>query len=82
MKIHEIFKLGINEDQAFDLSSTVRHDPAEDKIGQAKSKHGRKPILTLRHINKLKKIKTAQREEHEQRKQLFTLMYGLPTQEE
>ena len=36
----------------------------------------RRPILTLRHINRLKRLKLAQRSKHEQRLALWNPMYG------
>ena len=36
----------------------------------------RKPIVSLRHINKLKRMKAAERDEREQRLALWNLMYG------
>jgi hypothetical protein len=35
-----------------------------------------RPILTLRHINELKRLKAVQRGKHEQRLALYALMYG------
>ena len=42
----------------------------------------RRPILTLRHINKLKRMKAAHRDERAQRLALLNLMYGQDTAEE
>jgi hypothetical protein len=42
----------------------------------------RRPILTLRHINKLKRLKAVQRGKHERRLALWNLMYGQDAAEE
>lgn len=41
-----------------------------------------RPIISLRHINKLKRLKAAQRIEREQRLALWNLMYGQDAAEE
>ena len=42
----------------------------------------RRPIISLRHINKLKGMKASQRDEREQRLALWNLMYGQDATEE
>ena len=42
----------------------------------------RRPIITLRHVNKLKRLKVAQRHEREQRLALWNVMYGQDAAEE
>ena len=75
MRVDEVLK----EDEGFDLSTRLRQDPRDDKFSQFHEKETkRKPVLTLRHINDLKKKKKAQREEHEKRKLLLNLMYSSP----
>ena len=65
----------------YDLSANLRRDPSDDKFGKMVSdKYDRRPSITLRHINKLKKMKQAQRDEHDQRKKILDIMYGIPTE--
>ena len=83
MKIKDFEKLEIKEDQSFfDLSMNIRQDPTEDKHVQQSEEHRKKPVITLRHINKLKRMKAAEREEHESRKKLLNLMYAIPAETE
>ena len=52
---------------------------AWELYGEGLDRHcvaARRPILTLRHINRLKRLKLAQRGQHEQRLALCNLMYG------
>ena len=41
----------------------------------------RKPIISLRHINRLKELRRARQAEHEQRQRLWSLMYADPNAE-
>lgn len=68
MKIHEV------------SDTSLRWGPENDDFSKftGKDHNPRKPILTLRHINKLKKMKKAQQEEHEKRTVLLNLMYAAP----
>ncbi|QNT68849.1 hypothetical protein [Defluviicoccus vanus] len=43
---------------------------------------GRKPIVSLRHINQLKRLKAARRADEEQRQRLWSLMYADPNTEQ
>ena len=54
-------------------------------VGEGLDRHrskARRPILSLRHVNKLKKIKATRQAEHEQRLALLSLMYGQDAGEE
>lgn len=83
MKIKDFEKLEIKEDQSFfDLSMNIRQDPTEDEHVKQGGKGSKKPVITLRHVNKLKRMKAAEREEHENRKKLLNLMYAIPTETE
>ncbi len=79
MKLKDLF---IKEDEQMDLSLRSRLRPEDDISGKQSPDHSRKPVITLRHINRLKRMKYAQREEHEPRKVLLSLMYGAPSPEE
>lgn len=89
MKINEIIsKDKILEYEDFsDLASMALNDPASDEFGAQdnishKPGRSRKPLITLKHIHKLKLIQAAKREEMEQRKLLMGLMYASPSDEE
>lgn len=53
-----------------------------DTSGDPHDPNNRKPHLSLRHINRLKKIQQAKREEFTQRKILMGLMYSDPDDEQ
>ncbi len=82
----KLYELGfLKEDESanhMDLGLDARQDPADDAFIQQSDEHRRKPVITLRHINKLKRMKMAQRSEQEKRKTLLGLMYAAPTGEE
>lgn len=65
-----------------DLGLDARQAPIDDEFGRQSDEHRRKPVITLRHINKLKRMKMAQRAEKEKRKVLLKLMYAAPSGEE
>lgn len=79
MKLKDI---GIFENEFMDLSLRSHITPEDDKSGVQSDSTRRKPVITLRHINKLKRMKYAQREEQEKRKKLIGLMYATPSGEE
>lgn len=56
------------------------YDPSQDKFQQAQVKDTRKPRLTIRHLNKLKKMRAAQDLENHMRTDTLEIIYG--TQEE
>ena len=43
---------------------------------------GRLPIISLRHVNKLKKMKLARQEKYDRHQKLVKIMYGDPTRDE
>lgn len=54
------------------------YDPNADKMNQAHLGDSRCRVLTLRDINKLKKMRAKDRMEAEKKKDLLGVMYGLP----
>ena len=69
------------------LASHALSDPSSDELGRQKNaaEHpglSRKPVLSLKHIHKLKLIQAAKREEFEKRKLLMGVMYAIPEKEE
>ena len=83
MKINELDFLKEDEGENYmDLTLHARQDPADDSFIQQSDEQRRRPVITLRHINKLKRMKLAQRMEEEERKILLGLMYATSTSEE
>jgi hypothetical protein len=58
-----------------------RYDPTKDSTHTARL-NDRKPKLTLRHLNSLKKIRATKMLEIERKKDLLQVMYGAPPAEE
>jgi hypothetical protein len=54
------------------------YDPDDDKLNQFKKSDTRKSRLTLRDLNKLKKIRATRRLEMLQRNDMLELIYGEP----
>lgn len=56
--------------------NTAYYDPAEDKVGVRKPSDTRKQPLTLRLLNRLKKIRALRRLEQLKREDLLSIMYA------
>lgn len=56
--------------------------PEDDKMNQAEMTDTRRPKLTLRHINKLRKIQELKRLEMEAHADFVKTMYGTPAEGE
>lgn len=88
MKIDEIVIKNLKEGEDFsDLASQALSDPNSDELGRQKNNKpsrgaARSPIITLKHIHKLKLIQAAKREEFEKRKLLMGIMYATSSGEE
>lgn len=67
----------LTEESIEDMSSEAKSNFDGDSHTKAVSRHKRKPVITLRHINKLKKMKAAKIEEFKRRKPLLSIMYGV-----
>lgn len=61
-----------------ELYESGAYDPSEDKIAKREISNTRKPILTLNHINKLRKMRESKKLDLAQRKKFWTKMYGTP----
>ncbi len=57
--------------------SNNRYDPEQDKINHLSLEDTRKPKLTLRMINRLKKIRSTKNLEMAKKQELLGIMYGL-----
>jgi len=80
MKLTEALKI-ILEFEDKDLM-TGFYDPSEDKIGQRQLDDTRKTTLTLKHLNRLKKIRATKKLAQLQKRGLLNLMYGASSGEE
>jgi hypothetical protein len=58
--------------------STGYYDPAADKLNKRELSDTRKPVLTLRHLNRLKKMRALRTLENMKREDLLAIMYGAP----
>lgn len=58
--------------------STGYYDPARDKVNTAKLTDTRKPVLRLRDLNRLKKMRALQQLEALKREDLLAIMYAAP----
>ncbi len=61
-----------------DTIQTGFYDPAEDKASKANLSDTRKPVLTLKHLNKLKKMRALRTLENLKREDLLAVMYAEP----
>lgn len=90
MKIIEIYskskELVYEEENFSDIASMAINDPMSDELGtqnnERKAGQSRKPLISLKHIHKLKLIQLAKQIEHEKRKTLMGLMYAAPEETE
>jgi hypothetical protein len=57
---------------------TAVYDPAQDQTGVRTPADTRKPRLTLRHLNRLKKIRALRKLENLKREDLLGIMYSAP----
>jgi hypothetical protein len=57
-------------------------DPNEDEFLKADPEDSRKPRLTLRQINKLKKIRATNELENAKKESLLGVMYGAPPEDD
>lgn len=68
----------INEVEEQDIGI---YNPEEDKLSALNIEHNRKPKITLRHINRLKKIRATNKVEQLQKEELLSAMYGSKPEE-
>jgi hypothetical protein len=70
----------IREMEERDLE-TAYYDPTDDKYGVKKITDTRTKRLSLRHLNRLKKLRAVQELERVQQADLLSVMYGAPDAE-
>lgn len=62
--------------------STGYYDPSQDGINSRKLSDTRKPVLSLRKINRLKKMRALKQLDDLKRQDLLAVMYGVPDEPE
>ncbi len=60
---------------------TAYYDPSQDVVNAKNMNDTRKPILTLKHLNRLKRIRALKKLEDLKRQDLLGIMYGLPAED-
>lgn len=61
---------------------TSLYDPNQDELRKANLDDTRKPSLTLRMINRLKKMRASKKVEHVRKQEFLGIMYGKPPAED
>lgn len=64
-----------------DVNDIGYYDPSDDNYSIQKLHDTRRPKITLRHLNKLKKMRSAKTLENLVRRDLLAMMYGPPPAE-
>jgi hypothetical protein len=59
-------------------AATAIYDPANDRLNRRSLSDTRKPLLTLRQVNKLKKVRALRKLENLKRQDLLGIMYSQP----
>jgi len=73
----------IQEDLMTDLEQNYgRYDPEEDTVHKQELHNTRKAKLTLRIVNRMKKIRSTKRLEMAQQQDILGLMFGAPEDDE
>jgi hypothetical protein len=57
---------------------TAYYDPAADEASVRNINDTRKPVLSLKHLNRLKRIRALRKLENLKRQDLLGIMYGIP----
>jgi hypothetical protein len=57
---------------------TAYYDPSKDEANIHNIGDQRKPVLTLKHLNRLKRIRALRKLENLKREDLLVIMYGIP----
>lgn len=52
------------------------YKPENDKLGKLSLSHPRKPVITLRHLNRLKMLRATKKVEQLRKEELLSVMYG------
>lgn len=73
--------IDLMEDDSQETPESGRYDPQEDNLRKASLEQTRRPRLTLRHINKLKKMRAAKEFENVKQQKVVARMYNEPAEE-
>ena len=65
-----------------DHDSIGRYQPDQDKVEKKSYGDKRKPKLTLKMINRLKKIRASKSLEMHSKKKILGIMYGVPAEDD
>lgn len=82
MRYNEIMNEDVQQVEDEQGDSHNRYDPEQDKINAQNLDDTRKPKLTLKMINRLKKIRSTKNFEMAKKQDLLGIMYGQGTGEE
>jgi len=84
MRFLEILREDVQRvpDQEDQDNSNGRYEASEDEITHQDIGDTRKPKLTLRMINRLKKIRSTKNLEMAKKQELLGIMYGIPAGDE
>lgn len=77
MRYKEIINEDVQQVEDPNDHSDNRYDPSQDKINHLSIEDTRKPKLTLRMINRLKKIRSTKSLEMAKKQDLLGIMYGI-----
>ena len=72
----------INNSMMFKDVLNEYYSPEDDKLNQTKKDDTRRPRLTLRHLNKLRKVRELKKLEMAAHKNFVKVMYGAPPEGE
>ena len=67
-------------EESFNRIINEHYEPADDKMNQASLTDTRRPRLTLRHLNKLRKIQELKKLESESHAEFVRTMYAEPVE--
>lgn len=70
------------QDNIKDNQRSGHYDPSSDEYGMAELGDTRRPTLTLRHLNKLKKMRASRKLDMLRNRDLLKVMYGMSSEEE
>jgi hypothetical protein len=60
---------------------TALYDPSQDEVSNRVPNDTRKPVLTLRHLNRLKRLRALDRLEGLKREDLLGIIYAIPDED-
>ena len=79
MKLNELYDSNTLQASPDEIqTATGYYDPAEDKLNARKITDTRKPVLTLRALNRLKKMRALKKLEDMKRQDLLGIIYAAP----